>query len=204
MLGRLMRLLPFETLRGYQNSELVDVVFRKTVAYQPTEPWPDIAGAKTVLDFGGACGRHYKDAMDPEIRWAVVETPAMVARAKALETDRLKFFTDIDSASSWLGSIDVMHSNGALQFAPDPISVVRKLCSLNASRMLWYRLFLGTGKETQVSMLGDNGPGRLDVARKKVTYEFTRISEPEFLSAHGAYRLEARGDDWFRFTRNAA
>jgi putative methyltransferase (TIGR04325 family) len=100
---------PAETLDGYEHSELVDVIFRKTVAFAPRDMWPEMAGAATVLDFGGACGLHYKQAQSSSVRWAVVETPAMAERARALASDKLRFFTSISDAAAWLGPIDVMH-----------------------------------------------------------------------------------------------
>lgn len=204
MLRRLINLLPAETLHGYENPELIDTIFRKTVAYEPTEPWPEMEGVNSVLDFGGACGRHYKEAKrhSSTIRWAVVETPAMVARAVELEMPQLKFFTSIKTAADWLGAIDVVHSNGALQYVPNPIHSVRDLCELGAQRILWRRLFIGDGARiAQISNLADNGPGRLNAPRKKVSYERTAIRETEFLDAHRKYKLVRRGDDWFDFAR---
>lgn len=203
MFNRLWRLLPVETLRGYEHPELVETVFQKTVAYEPIDSWPDMDGVASVLDFGGACGRHYKEARrhSPTIRWAVVETPAMVARAKELETQQLKFFTGIEAAAAWLGTIDVMHSNGAVQYTPNPGDVIRDLCALRAQRMIWSRLLIGIGQRvTQVSRLDDNGPGRIGTTRKKVVYDRTAISEAEFLDAHSDYKLTERGSDWFKFS----
>lgn len=201
MLGKLWNLLPSETLHGYENPELVETVFRKTIAYRPNKPWPEMENASAVLDFGGGCGIHYKQANHQTVRWAVVETPAMVNRAKMLETYHLKFFTDINEAAAWLGPVDVMHSNGAVQYAPDPLCVVRKLCGLKAQRMLWSRLFLGDGADTQISRLQDNGPGKLMTPRKKVAYPFQRIPRADFIAAHEDYRLTDNGADWFNFTR---
>jgi len=202
MLERLFKFLPVETLQGYEHPELVETVFRKTLAYEPVEPWPDMEGVSSVLDFGGACGRHYKDAKRHSIaiRWAVVETPAMVARARELETGQLRFFTSIDEAASWLGSVEVVHSNGALQYTPEPLSIVRALCGVGARQMLWHRLFLGSGSETQISRLRDNGPGKIG-ARKKVAYDFQRIDRGEFVAAHHNYTMEDSGADWFKFAR---
>jgi putative methyltransferase (TIGR04325 family) len=201
MLGKLWNLLPSETLRGYEHPELVETIFRKTMVYSPTKPWPEMKDANTVLDFGGGCGIHYKQADHQTVRWAVVETPAMVRRAKTLETYHLKFFTEINEAAAWLGPIDVMHSNGAVQYAPDPLSVVRRLCGLKARRMFWSRLFLGDGTEVQLSRLQDNGPGKLSLPRKKVAYSFTRIPKSDFISAHAGYQMTASGPDWFKFAR---
>jgi putative methyltransferase (TIGR04325 family) len=79
-------------------------------------------GVSTVLDFGGAFGVHYKEAClhSKNLRWAVLETPAMVRKASEIETDQLRFFSSISDAASWLESIDLMHSSGALQYVPDP------------------------------------------------------------------------------------
>jgi hypothetical protein len=206
LFSRIMRRFhrPAETLLGYEQPELVDVIYRKTLAYQPSEPWPEIATASAVLDFGGGCGLHYKRANCPNMHWAVVETPAMVERAKGLSTDQLRFFTDISEAAEWLGDIDVMHSNGALQYTPDPISTLNQLCALRARKMLWYRVLFGEGNDVQSSLLGDNGPGpSLRVKEKNVRYERTKIPERNFLDAHSEYEIAERGPDWFHMTRAA-
>jgi hypothetical protein len=193
---------PREILDGYEQSELVEVIFQKTKAYKPDGDWPEMNGVSSVLDFGGGCGIHYKQANLPNVRWAVVETSAMVERAKELATDRLQFFSSIKDAADWLGPIDVMHSNGALQYAPDPEHKLKQLCELRAKKMLWYRLSLSTDsieREVQSSRLGDNGPGKIRVKEKTVRYERTKIPEQVFLAAHRDYELTERGADWFRF-----
>lgn len=201
MLRRLLRLFPSETITGYEHPELVDVVFRKTLAYKPEGSWPEIEGARTVLDFGGGCGAHYKEANSPTVRWAVVETPAMAARASELATDKLKFFSDIPIAAAWLGDIDVMHSSGALFYAPDPLAKLRELVELDAPKMLWRRMHF-TGEENQVSRLADNGPGRLDgIENKNIVYRAQRLPEEVFLSEHRGYQLAERGPDWFCFLK---
>jgi hypothetical protein len=164
-----------------------------------------MAGVSSVLDFGGGCGLHYKLArrQSPAIRWAVVETPAMVERAASLATDNLQFFADISEAQNWLGSIDAMYSNSALQYTPDPEAALKQLCGLRARRMIWERLSLSktrVEREVQSSFLGDNGPGRLPSLKEK-TVRYTRIKIPEeaFFRAHEGYALTENGKDWFRF-----
>jgi hypothetical protein len=197
---------PTETLEGYDEPELVDVIFKKTKSYEPAGTWPEMAGASSVLDFGGGCGLHYKLAMhqSPSIRWAVVETPAMIRRASELATDKLHFFPDVASAAAWLGSIDVMHSNSALQYTAAPEETLRQLCLLRAKKMLWLRLSLSNSsveREIQSSWLGDNGPGSLPGLKEKtVRYTRTRIPEATFLAAHKDYSLSERGPDWFHFS----
>lgn len=199
---------PTETLEGYEHPELVEVHFQKTKAYDPVGSWPDMIGVSSVLDFGGACGIHYKRAalQSPDIRWAVVETPAMAARASELSTERLRFFTSISDAAGWLGSIDMMHSNGALQYVPQPETTLETLCGLRARTMLWDRMALSNHdqvREQQVSHLIDNGPGKapLRIANKLVRYERTLLPETDFIASHKAHRLVERRDGYFRFTR---
>lgn len=197
---------PAETLDGYEQPELVDVVFRKTRAYEPRATWPEVIGASSVLDFGGGCGLHYKQANSATVRWAVVETPAMVERARELSTDRLQFFTDIRDAADWLGPINLMHSDGALQYTHEPEQTLRDLCALGAEKMLWHRLFFADVRkqEIQSSFLGDNGPGSLDVREKIVRYPRTAIIESDFLSAHSGYELMERGAGWARFHKRSS
>jgi hypothetical protein len=197
---------PADTLEGYEQPELVEVIFQKTKAYSPQGDWREVAGASSVLDFGGGCGLHYKQAHSPTVRWAVVETAAMVERAKELATDHLRFFTSISDAAGWLGHIDLMHSNGALQYTPQPEETLSQLCALNAKKMLWQRVVLSTNsieREVQSSLLGDNGPGSIRIREKTVRYGRTKIPERVFLEAHARYTLAERGDDWFRFVRTA-
>lgn len=195
---------PTEIIDGYEQPELVDVVFRKTLAYVPGSDGPGIAGASSVLDFGGGCGLHYKQARLPDVRWAVVETPTMAARATEMATRNLQFFSDVAAAAAWLGPIDVMHSDGTLQYTPDPERTLRELCRLGAARMLWRRLALSAGAtetETQTSFLSDNGPGSIALPEEKtIRYERIKIAERDFLNAHAGYRLDARGSDWFDFS----
>lgn len=197
---------PSETIEGYEHPEVVETVFRKTLAYRTERVWPEIQGASTVLDFGGGCGLHYKEAQSETVKWAVVDTPAMVKQASELATDRLRFFSSIPEAKKWLGHVDVIHSDGALQFTDEPHRTVEQLCALKAPTMLWYRMYLSkkeTEKVMQTSHLVDNGPGRasLGIKNKAVKYPYTRIPEADFLSMHEKnYDLETRGEDWFRFS----
>jgi putative methyltransferase (TIGR04325 family) len=199
---------PSATLQGYENPQLVELIFAKTLAYSPSGQWPDMEGATTVLDFGGGCGLHYKLAVrqSPDIRWAVVETPAMIARANEPATERLRFFTEIQEAARWLGIVDVIHSNSALQYVPDPMATLVALCGLRARTMLWQRMFLSQGgvvTEMQSSRLIDNGPGRAPsgTPNTTVSYQRTAIPEADFMAAHAGYRLDSRSEDSFKFVR---
>lgn len=219
LIRRLRRRLfpPAQAIEGYENEELVDTIFRKTVAYDPKGDWALVSGVTTVLDFGGGAGLHYKLAclQNPDIRWAVVETDAMVRRARELATDRLKFFTDIAVAADWLEDVELMHSNGAIQYVPNPIGMVRSLCAVRPATMVWRRVPINDGadelREMQTSFLSDNGPGSLPTASDKVVrYERRRIPAQSFLAAHEGYDMTERSSDplerrteQFRFVRRS-
>ncbi len=200
------RVLVRDEIEGYDHPDLVETILQKTLVYQATGAWPLVVGKRTVLDFGGGCGVHYKLAQRQNygIRWAVVETPAMVARAKELETDRLRFFTDIIAAAAWLGPIDLMHSNGAIQYVLDPMETIWEVCALEAKMMFWDRVHLTATPampEVQVSFLGDNGPGQPTPPRARVRYVRTPILLADFLAAHDGYTAERDGER-FIFVRN--
>lgn len=193
------------TLDGFQHADLIETVFQKTKNYQPKGDWHEVMGVASVLDFGGGCGVHYKQARSPTVRWAVVETPAMVERASELATDHLRFFTSVEAASDWLGKVDLMHSCSALNYTEDPELMLQKLCNLSAKQMRWSRIRLSTQtieSTMQLSLLGENGPGENHhLNGKAVRYKETRLPEPMFLNAHRDYRLIDRGPNWFYFQR---
>jgi hypothetical protein len=192
---------------GYEHPELVDEVYRKTLSYDPTEPWPEMAGISSVLDFGGACGQHYKQARisSPNIRWAVVETPAMVARASELSTDKLRFFSSIEDAAEWLGSIDLVFSSGAVQCTPSPEGVARELCSIGAPKIRYERLAFSSGERVQhdqFSLLGENGPASERHFRgKAVKIKRVLVPRADFVACHDGYSLAEEGPDWMQFVR---
>lgn len=203
------RLLTHRTLHGYEHPELVEMVFRKTAAYVPSGGWPLVLGKETVLDFGGGCGVHYRLAalQNPTIRWAVVETPAMVARSSVLATNHLRFFTDIGEAAAWLGSIDLMHCDGALQYTPNPEQALHDLCAIRAARNFWTRMLFSENRypTIQHTTLGENGPGAPHPDRTAVQYVRTPISMTRFLTQHSVFhKLVGASEDWFLFERIAA
>lgn len=191
-------------LDGYEHPELVETIFQKTKAYQPQAEWQEMQDVSSVLDFGGGCGVHYKQARSSTVRWAVVETPAMVKRASELTTDRLRFFTSITDAKNWLGDIEVMYSRGALHYVTDPARNLLELCQIGAKTMRWDSVCLSadlTTREAQLSLMSENGPEvvRSSLSGKAIRYTKTEMPEPDFLAAHRHYDLAERGSDWFRF-----
>jgi putative methyltransferase (TIGR04325 family) len=214
-------------IAGYENSDLVGLIVRRTAALLKIPRIDDmvpgellaptllaVAATKAdcphVLDFGGAAGLHYLAAKQafPAQRfcWAVIETPAM-AEAATLGNDELRFFNSIETAKGWLERVDVVHSISALQYLAEPEVAIDSLISLNAAVVLWGKLMLGDRRETftQTSRLKDNGPGALPdgVPDRKVTYQATRLARSAFLAVHAraGYRLawKARDTDSYLF-----
>jgi putative methyltransferase (TIGR04325 family) len=193
---------------GYENDDLVDVVFQKSGIFREqfsrqdalmlTEAFTQslvgllfaLSTQKTkeinVLDYGGACGVHYfamRTVLGKEMRlnWHVVETPAMVRKARILETEELHFFSDITTArNAFETGVDCFHSSGAIQYAPDPGGILREILATQARYIMLNRLALSSGKQeiitVQESLLSANGPGPLPVGfqdracRYPVTY----------------------------------
>ena len=61
---------PRDVIEGYENEQLIETIFQKTVAFRPAGDWPLVANLTAVLDFGGGAGIHYKLArqQSPAIR----------------------------------------------------------------------------------------------------------------------------------------
>jgi putative methyltransferase (TIGR04325 family) len=176
---------------GYEASELVDIVCRKTIHYRDQlrmKRPAQLSGGDTlalvgislahrcsqqtinVLDFGGACGAHYfllkSILMDRvSLNWHVVETPAMAKRAAELETDELRFFSSIDDAASALDRVDLAFSSGTLQCIPSPMEALRMLLQPRPEIVVLARLGLTQGSAKVVTIhearLSHNGPGPL-------------------------------------------
>jgi putative methyltransferase (TIGR04325 family) len=181
---------------GYENEMLVDVVYKKTLRYKDeinsSLPLMAFEGSlqsmigilllqlnsnkkKTinVIDLGGACGAHYfymRTALGNKtsFKWHIVETPAMVNKAKALETDELRFFNTITTAKDAFDTdIDYFYSSGAIQCVPDPENTLKEILDCKARYITLSRLALSLGSQEviiiQESMLSTNGPGPLPV-----------------------------------------
>jgi putative methyltransferase (TIGR04325 family) len=172
---------------AYEAQDIVKVVVEKNILFRERirrNPVFDLgslrsligialAGAKdtlNVIDFGGGGGYHHtiaRAALNPEItlRWNVVETPAMVSEAQRMETEELRFFSDIAAASDDLESLDIVFTSGALHCCPDPATFLNSLIAVNPKHFFITRTAFNDGSETlvnvQKSLLSSNGPGPL-------------------------------------------
>lgn len=208
---------------GYEYTDLVETIFEKTRRTKDQmlnrkTPLSDSAsqsclailyvlqtGEKRkefkVIDFGGACGSHYFQVRpflppDIQIEWAVVETPAMVEKARLFETSELYFFKSIHEASEKLQVVDLLHSSGAFQYVADPEVTINEFVSCQPAFIFLNRLALSTSKTLitiQESLLSANGPGPLPegsqdrLCRYPVTYFPKRQFETMLLKN---YRME--------------
>lgn len=176
---------------GYETSDLVDIVCRKTGIYRDhleVECPAHLTAGDTlaligiglahdcskqtinVIDFGGACGAHYfllKSILRDRVKlnWHVVETPAMASRAAELETDELRFFSSIADAVSDFDRVDLAFSSGTLQCVPNPTEALKMLLKPQPEYLVLARLGLTTGPAEVITIhearLSHNGPGPL-------------------------------------------
>jgi putative methyltransferase (TIGR04325 family) len=212
---------------GYNDAEFADVMFKKTRALAAGRVRDAVHDANAVatlealqlaratrtrvLDFGGNCGLHYflaKQETGQAFKWAVVEMPLIMTASAPLETEELRFFTDIDSALEWLdGKPALVHSSGAIQYTPEPEMFLSKLVEIEAACLAILRKAVALGPRrvtVQTSRLRDNGPGELPpgVQDREVRYPLTFISRTSFRNIIGyRYRLvyssrDDRMSDW--------
>ncbi len=200
--------------KAYQADELIDVVFQKTMKFKqslnkyPIYISPSIANSICslvpiitekenkqihIIDFGGACGalyfqiRHFIP-QNLKIQWAVVETPAMVLKAKSLENEELTFHDSLDSALNILPNLDIFHTSGTIQALSKPREYLQKIVNLRARYIFFNRVGVNQGNKdiytVHRSKLSWNGPGVLPEGfqDKWVKYPFSFLSEDFFLN----------------------
>lgn len=208
---------------GYEDTDLIEMVFEKTrlaknLILDQRFPMSDSSCQSllaalfalqldekrkqlSVIDFGGACGAHYfqlRPFLPPDIRvdWMVVETRAMSEKARAFETDELRFCDSLLAAREVLSTVDLLHSSGTLQYVPDPQAVIRELVECQAACIFLNRLVLSASEAVitiQETSLSANGPGALPdfsadrLCRFPVTY-FPKRRLEELLSPN--YRIK--------------
>jgi putative methyltransferase (TIGR04325 family) len=159
----------------------------------------------TVLEVGGSCGASYfemKQSLPDKIgKWAIVETPAMASIAQTIkDTEDLTFHSDLGSAVEALGSRELAIAQGVLQFAPDPIRMLRETFELGFCYVYISRTsVLSSPDETkpiftkQHTFLSNHGPGPLPATMTDgpTTQPLTVIPARSLLSAIPVtYKLE--------------
>lgn len=209
---------------GYEDDGLVRVVFEKTrllkvhmlsgempLSEYGTQSllavlmtWHQIGDRDRlrVIDFGGACGAHYFQIRpflprDVRLDWVVIETPAMVKKARSIEADELHFAASMREAKERLAQVDLLHSSGTLQYVSDLQAALKSLLDSRPAFIFMNRLVLSASDSlisVQESMLGANGPGPLPdgiqdrVCKYPVTY-FSEEKLEQALSQNYQFKL---------------
>jgi len=145
-----------------------------------------------VFDLGGGGGTHYhvtRKLMNNgvNLKWAVLETPSMVAEAKSISNQELSFFSEYSHAIKFLENIDIALASSVFQYLSDPIAQLIKFIDLNADVIFITRTALtdnsSTLKVIQKSRLKDNGPGSLpdDFQDSEIQYPLTVVNKELFI-----------------------
>jgi putative methyltransferase (TIGR04325 family) len=198
---------------SYEDPRLIEVVKKKTLRYRETlvsghRPaiqsrqlvqnlfvlsFVDPQRPLNVLEIGGACGASYFETttmLPARIRhWSIVETPAMAAAGQSLNDDpKLSFHSDLASAAKRLESRDLAVAQGALQYAGNPLEVLKDIFALEPSYVYVTRTAVTnvhspifTKQDTDLSA---HGPGILANARAgKSSQPMTLVNYDVLISA---------------------
>ena len=146
-----------------------------------------------VLEVGGACGAacfEMQMLLPGRIsHWSIVETPAMASAGRSSIGDPLiSFHTDPTSAAEALDESDLIVAQGVLQYAPDPLQMLRDLFALDFSYVYITRTAVSNSKTTiyikQETDLSAHGPGTLpNSPTGKSTQPLTLVSLDALISA---------------------
>jgi putative methyltransferase (TIGR04325 family) len=197
---------------SYEDPRLIDVVREKTKRYKAavaTSPrsietrqnaqnmfvlsYVEPQRAINVLEVGGACGASYFEAKHLLplciAHWSVTETPAMAAAGNNMNDDPdLSFHSDLPSAANQLPTRDLAIAQGVLQYAGDPIAMLKALYELRFGYVYITRTAVADVDApvfiNQNTELAAHGPGRLPNAPAgKSTQPMTLVSYDSLLSA---------------------
>lgn len=151
-----------------------------------------IPQVRNVLDFGGGFGVGYFSLHQP-CRWAVVETITTAVMASLLGGESLKFFDSLEGAHAWLGEVDIVHTNSAIQYTEYPEGSLRALCAFRARYMLLMRCDLEEERQlrTQVAGIEHQGPGNIPLPQcikwRNFCYPCTTMARKDFEAIMSGY-----------------
>jgi putative methyltransferase (TIGR04325 family) len=196
---------------SYEDPRLIEVVREKTKRYKAaladssrtiesrqtaqnlfvlSHVQPD--RAINVLEAGGACGASYfevKHLLPNRIaHWSIVETPAMADAGKSINADAaLTFHSDLTSAADQLERRDLAVAQGVLQYAGDPVAMLKALFDLQFAYVYITRTAVADVASPvfiiQDTELAAHGPGRLPNAPDgRSTQPMTLVSYDSLLS----------------------
>jgi putative methyltransferase (TIGR04325 family) len=211
---------------SYEDPRLIEIVKEKTKRYRETlasGPVPLLQSRQTiqnlfvlsyvepqrplnVLEVGGACGATYfetRSLLPGRLRhWSIAETPAMAAAGQNLSNEPdLSFHSDLASAAKQLESRDLAIAQGALQYASDPVQMLKNLFALELSYVYITRTAVAnvdtplyTKQDTKLSA---HGPGKLPNAPLgKSSQPMTFVNSDALISAiPGNYEIVFKFDE---------
>ncbi|MBV8255592.1 MAG: methyltransferase, TIGR04325 family [Chitinophaga sp.] len=163
---------------------LADVISRHLIEYP--------GKLVTVIDFGGGNGDYYYNTRrvlnnDVQLKWVVVETPAMAQVLQPYQTKELFFADTIEKAMSLVDNkLDILFTSGTLQVMPDPYQTIEMLCNTNSNYMVFHRQSLSLENfdiiSIQTSLLSWHGSTKLpeNFKEKIIKYPYTSIQRSRF------------------------
>ena len=151
----------FEYLSEYELQKIVTAIAHHVANFPKTKEM-------IVLDFGGGAGHAFRVAemIFPNLKfnWIVVETSEMVQQCKLrISRKNLTFISNLSEIPTHLRNIDLVFSNSALQYTPDPLKTLEEILALKSKTLFITRTPL-TKLEKQIvymqpSRTLSNGPG---------------------------------------------
>ena len=129
---------------------------------------------------------------EPRLRWAIVETETMAARATNLAQNYFRVFTTISDAAVALGIVDLIHASSSIPYVPDPPAILRAFVALRPRYILLARLPLWREPAivgVQVSPLSHNGIGPMppNMQDREIKYPVTFMNIEEILRICDGY-----------------
>ena len=187
----------------YEDSELVDLVARKTEVWNKSQT-NVVADRQTtqnllvlsaiqpdrpldLLEVGGACGATFlslNHLLPGRIAtWRIVETPAMAEAGERLAlSNQLSFSRNLVAANAAMGRRDLLFAQGVLQYMPDPVRAFGDLLALGFDNVYVSRTLVGVGLERpvitkQVVSLSEHGPtvALAGMAQRKTSQPLTIV-----------------------------
>jgi putative methyltransferase (TIGR04325 family) len=167
----------------------------------------------SVIDFGGGCAIPMlilKDLLGADVaaQWHVVELPSLVEAARErLAIPHVTFSASIEESVAQLGTVDLVHTAGTLQYVDDPRTWLSRLLAIRAAYLFVGRAAFHDGTADvigiQHSRIRDHGM-QIDIPDQPegdIEYPFTYMPKADFdrLVAAAGYELVASFDSWSGF-----
>jgi putative methyltransferase (TIGR04325 family) len=204
----LMRAGKSPEISGYENPVLVkavisrsikakqQIVLERTLKIDSFRVFLPFALAKSeiskVIELGGGAGYHYYNAKEAranqELDWVIVETGEMCAQASTnQELAEVSFRPNLEAAFEKLSrGVDLVYCSRALQYFPDPIAVIEKVCEFKPKYLFFTGIAFSHNENmhcmSQNSVLSSNGPQNATEEERKtiVHYELNLIPRKKF------------------------